>query len=47
LLKPKKIKPESRIDMDFGYTDPKLILPLGCMVSLNPTTKDITLIESL
>ena len=34
------------VDMDFGHTDPKLILPLGCMVSLNPTTKDITLIEN-
>jgi len=34
------------VDMDFGHTDPKLILPLGCMVSLNPTIKDITLIEN-
>lgn len=34
------------VDMDFGHTDPKLILPLGCMVSLNPTTKDIRLIEN-
>ncbi|GAI09350.1 unnamed protein product, partial [marine sediment metagenome] len=34
------------VDMDFGHTDPKLILPLGCMVSLNPKTKDITLIEN-
>ena len=34
------------VDMDFGHTDPKLILPLGCMVSLNPTTKDIALIEN-
>ncbi len=33
------------VDMDFGHTDPKLILPLGCMISLNPTTKDIRLIE--
>lgn len=34
------------VDMDFGHTDPKLILPLGCMVSLNPKTKDITLTEN-
>ncbi len=33
------------VDMDFGHTDPKLILPLGCMVSLNPTTKELTLID--
>jgi len=34
------------VDMDFGHTDPKLILPLGCMISLNPITKDIRLIEN-
>jgi len=34
------------VDMDFGHTDPKLILSLGCMVSLNSTTKEITLIEN-
>ena len=32
--------------MDFGHTDPKLILPIGCMVNLDPVTKDITLMES-
>ena len=34
------------VDVDFGHTDPKLILPLGCMVSLNPITKDVTLMEN-
>jgi len=32
--------------MDFGHTDPKLILPLGCLVNLNPLTKEIILMES-
>lgn len=34
------------VDVDFGHTDPKLILPLGCMVTLNPANKEITLMES-
>lgn len=34
------------VDFDFGHTDPKLILPLGCQVELNPTTKEIILLES-
>jgi muramoyltetrapeptide carboxypeptidase LdcA involved in peptidoglycan recycling len=33
-------------DVDFGHTDPKLIFPLGCKVSLDPTAKAITLMES-
>ena len=33
-------------DVDFGHTDPKLILPLGCMVTLNPANKEITLMEN-
>lgn len=34
------------INMDFGHTDPKWILPLGCKVRLNPNTKEFTLLES-
>ncbi len=34
------------VDMDFGHTDPKLILPLGSMVNLNPVTGDIALTEN-
>ena len=34
------------VDVDFGHTDPKLILPLGCMVTLNPANKEIILMES-
>jgi len=34
------------VDMDFGHTDPKLILPLGGKVRLNPATKEIILLES-
>jgi muramoyltetrapeptide carboxypeptidase LdcA involved in peptidoglycan recycling len=30
----------------FGHTDPKIILPLGCMVKIDPEAKEITLIES-
>ena len=33
-------------DVDFGHTDPKLIFPLGCKVSLDSTAKTITLMES-
>lgn len=34
------------MDMDFGHTDPKSILPLGSKIRLNPLTKEITLLES-
>ncbi|MFS1513765.1 S66 peptidase family protein [Chengkuizengella sp. SCS-71B] len=34
------------VDMDFGHTDPKLILPLGCGVQLNPKNKNIILMEN-
>ncbi|UFJ38960.1 LD-carboxypeptidase [Brevibacillus humidisoli] len=34
------------VDVDFGHTDPKLILPLGGKVELNPITNDIILLES-
>jgi muramoyltetrapeptide carboxypeptidase LdcA involved in peptidoglycan recycling len=33
-------------DFDFGHTDPKLILPLGSKVELNPNTNKIILLES-
>lgn len=33
-------------NMDFGHTDPKIILPLGCLVGLNPADKTVTLLES-
>ncbi|AIF43019.1 S66 peptidase family protein [Virgibacillus sp. SK37] len=33
-------------DVDFGHTDPKLVLPLGGKVELNPLTKEITLLEN-
>ncbi len=34
------------VDMDFGHTDPKAILPLGGRVQLNPKKNEITLLES-
>ncbi|WP_141500056.1 S66 peptidase family protein [Paenibacillus luteus] len=34
------------VDFDFGHTDPKLILPLGCIVELKPATKQVILLES-
>lgn len=34
------------VDIDFGHTDPKFILPLGAKIELNPKTKDIILLES-
>lgn len=34
------------VDVDFGHTDPKLILPLGCMVRLSPKTNEFILLES-
>ncbi|MDF1617659.1 hypothetical protein [Petrocella sp. FN5] len=33
-------------NMDFGHTDPKLILPLGCVVRIDPKGKKIMLMES-
>lgn len=34
------------VDVDFGHTDPKLVLPLGCQVELRPATNEIVLLES-
>ncbi|PZE20643.1 S66 family peptidase [Paenibacillus xerothermodurans] len=34
------------VDFDFGHTDPKLILPLGGKVELNPDTNEIKLLDS-
>lgn len=34
------------VDVDFGHTDPKVILPIGSSMRLNPNTSEITLIES-
>lgn len=34
------------MNVDFGHTDPKIILPLGCMVDIDPEMKEITLVES-
>lgn len=34
------------VDMDFGHTNPVLILPLGGKIRLNPITKEIILLES-
>lgn len=34
------------VDFDFGHTDPKLIIPLGCKVELNPLTNEIILLEN-
>ncbi|MBU5593512.1 LD-carboxypeptidase [Clostridium sp. MSJ-4] len=34
------------LDVDFGHTDPKMILPLGCKISLDSNKKEIKLIES-
>ena len=34
------------VDADFGHTDPKLILPLGCRARLDPATNSITLLEN-
>lgn len=33
------------MNVDFGHTDPKLILPLGCKVKLIPRSEEIILIE--
>lgn len=34
------------VDVDFGHTDPKLILPLGGLVQLDVASKEIILLES-
>ncbi|MDR6555626.1 LD-carboxypeptidase [Paenibacillus qinlingensis] len=34
------------VDFDFGHTDPKLILPLGGRVQLNPRMNEVILLES-
>ncbi len=34
------------MNVDFGHTDPKVILPLGCMTKIDPIKKNITLLES-
>lgn len=34
------------VDVDFGHTDPKLILPLGGKVELNPAGNGIVLLEN-
>lgn len=34
------------VDMDFGHTDPKIILPLGGKIKLNSQTNDIQLLET-
>lgn len=34
------------MNVDFGHTDPKFILPLGCLVKILPKTKEILLLES-
>lgn len=33
------------MDVDFGHTDPKLVIPLGCKVQLRPADAGITLLE--
>lgn len=33
-------------NMDFGHTDPKVILPIGCKVKIIPRSKEIILLES-
>jgi muramoyltetrapeptide carboxypeptidase LdcA involved in peptidoglycan recycling len=34
------------MNMDFGHTDPKVILPLGCLVEIDPEVNRIKLLES-
>lgn len=34
------------MNVDFGHTDPKIILPLGCMTRIDPVKKKITLLEN-
>jgi len=34
------------VNMDFGHTDPKIILPLGCLISIDPIAKEVILMES-
>lgn len=33
-------------NVDFGHTDPKLVLPLGCRVKISPAANEIVLLES-
>ncbi len=33
-------------NVDFGHTDPKLIVPIGCRVRIDPNLRRITLLES-
>lgn len=34
------------VQVDFGHTDPKIVLPLGCQVELDPAQASIVLLES-
>lgn len=34
------------MNVDFGHTDPKIILPLGCRTRIDPAEKKITLLEN-
>lgn len=34
------------MNMDFGHTDPKIIVPLGCNARINPKTKEVILLEN-
>lgn len=34
------------MNVDFGHTDPKIVIPMGCRASLNPNTKEFKLIEN-
>ncbi len=33
-------------NVDFGHTDPKLVLPMGCCAKISPASHDIVLLES-
>lgn len=34
------------MNIDFGHTDPKLVMPLGCRININPMGKELKLIEN-
>jgi muramoyltetrapeptide carboxypeptidase LdcA involved in peptidoglycan recycling len=34
------------MNANFGHTDPKVIMPLGCRISIDPQLKQLTLLES-
>jgi muramoyltetrapeptide carboxypeptidase LdcA involved in peptidoglycan recycling len=34
------------MNMDFGHTDPKIVMPLGCSVRIDPREKEIKLLEN-